>query len=401
MPVPPVVALELGATKIVALVGELRERGQIMITGIGRCPSSGVRKGEIVDIANAMVSTRTALQEAEERSKVAIRRIHLTVSGGHVGSVVNRGTVAVQGRGGEITQDDIDQVREVARAVPLPPDREILHSIDQHFCVDEQERVLKPEGMEGVRLALDTLVLHGVRNRLRNTAKVVSSLRLTVQDAAFSGLCSGLAVLTPEQKKSGTVVIDLGGGTTDYVAYAGNVLAAAGALGVGGDHITNDIALCFSVPQAQAERIKREAGSALVDSANTAKRISLPADVGFQGRSVSSRSLNTVIAARVEEIFEMIRRQLEERDVLGQTAGGIVLTGGGAHLRNICKPAEKVFGLPCAIGKPRNVSGLATATEGPEFATAVGMVHYAFRTQVARQTGSGGLGRMVKSLFGR
>jgi cell division protein FtsA len=289
----------------------------------------------------------------------------------------------------------------VAKSVNLPAERDILHSICQRFTVDEQTGIVKPEGMEGVRLSVDVLILHGVRSVLRNMARPVQALRMDVQDIAFSGLCSALAVLTPEQKTSGALVIDLGGGTTDYVAYAGGVLAAAGAFGVGGDHVTNDVALCFGIPQAQAERLKKEAGSAIVEAGDAGRRVSLPPEVGFPGRSVSIRSLHAVIGARMEETLEMIRGPLEKAGLLHQMAGGIVLSGGGAHLRNVCQLAEKVFGLPCAVGRPRGVSGLATATEGPECAACLGMVQYGFRTQVSRRGGARGLGGMFRGLFGR
>jgi len=397
---PPVVGLEIGTSKVLALVGEEREGGQIMITGMGKHPSAGVRKGETIDLENAAVCARAAVQAAEETSKVAIRQVHLAISGGHIRSLVNRGTVPVLGKGGEITQDDIDQVMDVARAVNLPAERQVLHTICQHFWIDEEERVVKPEGLEGARLAVDMLVLHGVRNRLRNTVKVAREIPMEVQDVAFSGLCSALAVLTPEQKKSGAIVVDLGGGTTEYVAYAGNVLAAAGGVGVGGDHVTNDIALAFNIPVAQAERLKVGAGSAIVDSAGSAQRVSLPAEVGFPGRSVSLRSLHTVMGARMDEILRMIVKEMEGQNMRHQVGAGVILTGGGSHMKGIEQLVTKVFGLPCTVGKPRNVSGLATATEGPEYATAVGMVAYGFRSLAAQRARSG-LGGFQKNLFGR
>jgi len=400
MSVPPIVALEIGTSKVIALVGEMREGGHIMITGMGRHPSSGVRKGEIIDLENAVVCVRSVLEAAEESGKVAIRQVHLAVSGGHIQSLVNRGTVPVLDRDGEITQEDIDQVMEVARAINLPPDRDILHTICQHFCIDDQERVLRPEGMEGAKLSMDMLVLHGVRNRLRNTVKVVRSVPMDVQDVAFSGLCSALAVLTPEQKTSGVVVIDMGGGTTDYLAYAGNVVAAAGVLGMGGDHVTNDIALSFNIPLSQAERLKQESGCAVMEAASASQWVALPPEVGFPGRSVSVRSLNTVINTRTDEILGMIRNCLEKENILHQLGAGVVLTGGGSHQKGIARLAEKIFGLPCSIGKPRNVSGLATATEGPEYATCVGMVQYGFRTLLGQRRVSG-LGSWLKGLFGR
>jgi len=385
MAIPPVVALEIGTSKVVALVGEMRNDGHIMITGIGEHPSVGVRKGEITDLENAAVCVRAALALAEESSRVAIRQVHLAVSGGHIQSVVNRGTVPVQDPEHIIRAEDVEQVKEVARAVNLPVDRAVLHTISQHYHVDDQGAVLNPEGLEGARLALDMLVLHGLRARVRNAMRVVASIPIEVEDVAFGGLCAALAVLTPEQKKAGVVLIDCGGGTTDYWAYAGGVVAAAGSLGVGGDHVTNDIMMAFNIPASQAEVLKRQSGSALVKAAGAGQRVALPAEVGFAGRSVSLRALHTVMHARMDEILGAIRRRLDQQGLLRNVGAGVVLTGGGALMKNVTELAQRIFGLPCAIGRPRNVAGLATPTEGPEYATVCGLLQYGFRHAAARE----------------
>lgn len=400
MALPPVVAVEIGTSKIIALVGEVREGGHIMITGMGKRPATGVRKGEVIDLENLVTGARSVLAEAEESGKVAIREVHLSMSGGHIRSVTNRGALPVLDEDGEITREDIEQVMEVARAVNLPPDREILHTISQRFCIDDEHHVLKPEGMEGARIALDMLIVHGSRSRLRNTVKALESIPVAVEDVAFSGLCSALAVLSPEQKKSGVVVVDMGGGTTDYLAYADNVVAAAGVLAVGGDHVTNDIALAFTIPVSQAERLKCEAGSVLPSQGNGGQRIGLPAEMGFQGRSVDVRSLNTVVHARVDETLRMVQRCLDDDGVLRRVGAGVILTGGAAHVKGIVELAEQVFGLPCVVGRPRNVSGLATATEGPEYATCVGMVQYGFKSATDQRAGPA-LGGWLRGLFGR
>jgi cell division protein FtsA len=380
MPLPPIVALEIGTSKVVALVGEMREDGHVMITGIGEHQSAGVRKGEIVDIEHAMVCVRSALGMAEESGKVAIRQVHLAVSGGHIQSVTNRGSVPVRSAEGEITTADADQVLEVARAINLPPDRDVLHTLCQYYCIDDQERVIRPEGMEGAKLAVDVLVLHGVRRRVNNTLKVVRNLLLDVQDVVFSGLCAALSTLTEEQKKMGVLIMDIGGGTVSYAAYSGGVVAAAGCLGLGGDHITNDVAIGLSIPTARAEQLKRDAGAAKAGSEDGFQKVSVAAEVGFSGREVSVRTLNTIIEARVDEILRQIRRRVEPGINLHQIGAGVVLTGGGARLRRIDEAAEEVFGLPCTIGKPRNVTGLAAVTEGPEYAVASGLVQYGFKT---------------------
>jgi cell division protein FtsA len=306
--------------------------------------------------------------------------------------------VAVSARGGRITHADIEAVMEVARAVNLPPERDVLHTICRNFTVDEQDQVVQPLGMEGARLALEMLILHGVRNRLHNTINVVRSIPIDVEDVAFSGLCSALAVLTPEQKKLGALVIDLGGGTTDYLAYCNAVVAVAGALAVGGDHVTNDIALVFNVPTLQAERIKRKHGSAMVGDAEPGESIKLPPEVGFAGRSIALQALNTVIHARMDETLRMVRERVEPSGVLRQLGAGVILTGGGARLRGVCELGERIFGLPCAPGRPCRISGLAAAAEGAEYATAGGLVEYGFRT-AAQQSGLP-LGGWLKKLLG-
>ena len=399
MAMDPIVALEIGTSKVAALVAEMREDGHVMITGMGEHPATGVRKGEIIDLENAVTGVRAALGMAEESGKLAIRQVHLVSSGGHVQSLVNRGAIRVLSREHEISHEDIEQVMEVARAVNLPADREIMHTICQHFSVDDQARVIKPEGMEGAKLALDMLVVHGVRARLHNTIRVARSVPIGVQDVAFGGLCSALAVLTPEQKRSGALVIDLGGGTTDYLAYAGAVVASAGALGVGGDHITNDIALAFNIPTSRAERLKCESGSAVI-GAPVSQRISLPAEVGFPGRKVSLHALHTVINARADEMVGAIRERLSLDGILHHIGAGVVLTGGGAHLKGMTELAGKVFGLPCSVGIPRGVTGLATATGGPQYAACSGLALYAFKTLADQRRGSW-LGSLLRGVLGR
>ncbi len=397
MAVAPIVALEIGTSKVVALVGEMREHGNIMVTGIGNHEALGVRKGEIVDFENAGMCVRAALAQAEETSKVSIARVHLAVSGGHIQSVTNRGTVPIMNPDREITEDDVDQVMDVARAVQLNPDREVLHTICQHYCIDGQEMVIRPEGMEGAQLSLDMLLFHGLRSRLQNAIKVVGSMQVDVEDVAFSGLCSALSVLTGEQKKAGAIIIDFGAGTTDYLVNANNIMATGGALGVGGDHITNDIGMAFNIPRLQAEALKCKYGCALIgDTGN--KHVSLPAEAGFQGCKVNLASLNTVINARCDEIFSMIRNKIESECSMHQVGAGVVLTGGGAHLKEVRDLASKVFEMPCTIGKPRNVSGLATTTHGTEYATCCGLVQYGFKTAV-RQESSSMLGRWLKDLL--
>ena len=209
-------------------------------------------------------------------------------------------------------------------------------------------------------------------------------------------------MLTAEQKKSGVVVIDLGGGTTDYMAYAGGVVACGGALGVGGDHVTNDLAIAFNIPMGRAEKLKQEIGSATIPAVLEPAKVSLPAEVGFPGRTINLRPVHTVINARMDEIFEMIKKRLDDDNVLPMVGAGVVLTGGGAHMKGVTELAETVFGVPCFIGAPRGITGIAVATDGPEYAACCGLVQYGFRVQERPGSGRGNiLGAFMRTLLGR
>jgi cell division protein FtsA len=380
MPLPPIAALEIGTTRTVVLIGETREDQRIFISGIGICPSTGVRKGQVVDLAAVRNSVQKAIQQAEETSSVKVWQVLMAVSGGHIHSMSNRGSLPLQTRDRIVTREAVEQVIELAKAAPLPQDCEVLHSIQQNFTLDDQGGVVRPEGMQASHLAVDMLLIYGGRNRLDNVVHVLRDQQLNVQDVVFSGLCAALAVLTPEQKRSGAAVIDLGGGTTNYLAYAGNVVATAGSLGVGGDHITNDIALAFKIPIARAEEIKRRDGSALLDPNSGQRRVALPQGQGFPERSISLRALHTVIHARAEETLRLVRSALDQAGVLPHLSAGVVLTGGGAYLRCMPELAQRVFGLPCSIGVPHTVDDLANVEAPAALATTAGLVNYGFRT---------------------
>lgn len=392
----PIVALEIGTSKVAALVGEVGEDGFLMITGMGVHESRGVRKGEIIDLDTAAVCVRAAIQEAEENGKLDIGEVHLAVSGGHIRGAINTGRVRVLGPDRVVTQDDVESVFEVAKSMSIPEDREILHTVPQHYCINDQHYVTNPVGMEGVTLTLNMLILHGVMSRIRNTVRAVRSLPMGVADVVFSGLCAGLAVLTPEQKESGVIVMDLGAGTTDYVVYADSVVAASGSIAVGGDHVANDIALAFNIPIQRAEALKKEHGCAMLNQVRAGESLSLPPEVGFAGTTIKIGALDAVINSRMDELFEMIKKQLSD-NIMRHVGAGVVLTGGLSALNGVTDLASSVFELPCAIGRPRNVSGLASAIEGPECAVCCGLIQHAHKTSSREERGLGG---WIKNIFG-
>lgn len=402
MGLAPIVALEIGTSKVVALVGELREENHIVITGMGEHSSSGVRKGEMVDFENARICVKAALADAEETAQVAIHQVHLALCGGNIQSLVNRGTIPITDSKDGVTRDDVEQVTELARSVTLPPDRQILHSIGQIFYVDGQ-RVARPEHFDCSTLALDMLLLHAQNNHLRNTVRLLrDDMDIDVADTAFGGLCSALAVLTPEQKEGGVLVIDLGGGTTTFTAYAGGIFAAAGAYAIGGDHVTNDIALAFNIPRTQAEHLKKTEGVALAESQpNRPQRIALPAEVGYPGRNVSLPGLQTVINLRMTELFQLILKDIERRGISHQIGAGVVLTGGGSQMKGLIKLAERIFRTPCMVGRPIGFSGLAAATEKPECSTTAGLLRYAFKNATGGRRQGSLLGSLLNIFTGR
>ncbi len=374
---PPIVALEIGTAKVAVAVGEVQSDHSILITGFHREESKGVRKGEIVDVETAQTCVRMALSAAEESAQVDIERVCLAVSGGHIRSDRQTASLPIVREDGLITEEDEEAVRQMAQATSLPSDREVLHWVRQHYTIDEERRVTRAAGMEGSRLSLHMLILHGDRKRLHTPAILVREIPLEVEALAFGGLCSALGVLTAEQKKEGVLVIDLGAGATDYLLYGTSGIADAGSLAVGGDHVTNDIGYAFAVSTRQAERLKREYGSALVDVANRKQAIQIPAELGFQERTITLGMLQTVIHERMDELFRLLLKRIGDYP-RHEIRAGIVLTGGGAKLRQARELAEKVFRLPCTIGVPTGLDGLMGQVADPEYATVAGLIKYGF-----------------------
>lgn len=396
---PNHVALEIGTTNVRALVGEFREDHHVVITGVGVARSDGVRKGQIVSVEAAVEPVREALRQASEQSAVDIRTVYLAVTGGHIRGDINRGTIHVMNAEGAITEAEVNAVAQVAKSINLPPGREVMHTIWKQFFVDGHEGVTNPIGLSGRRLEQEILILHGEQAQVMNMVRVAREAGVEVEDIAFSGLCASLAALTPEQRNSGVLLLNLGGGTTEYYVYANRAIAAAGVIAVGGDHITNDIALGLKVPTARAERLKIEHGSAVPEPTQRHQAIPLPAESGFPERVVRLGDLHLIIHARVQEMLRIVRRELERQNLLERLGAGVVLTGGGALLRRLPDLVVREFNLPCVLGRPRGVSGLSVNFE-PEFATVVGLLLYIERG--GARTGFGDYFRdLLRRLFGK
>lgn len=392
------VGLEIGTTKVCAVVAETQTDGSLRILGVGETVSKGVRKGEIVDFVTAQACIREAVSMAEGKSDVEISSVYLGVTGTHISSLNNRGLVIIPEGSNGIDEDDIEDVRLNAQDVRLPLENTIVHAISQHYFVDGKA-VFDPLGMLGRKIEADFHIIHGVASRINNAVRCINEISLEVEDVVLNGLASALVVLNTNQREMGALVIDLGGGTTDYLAYVDGVVKASGAIAIGGDHITNDISMGLRIPITRAERLKLDEGSVILGNSLPGETITLKEETSFVGKEIERESLNLIINLRMKEVFELIKTRLQREKCLDFLGAGVVLTGGGSQINGLKHLAEEVFGMPVSIMHARNVAGVATAFERPEYSTAIGLVHYAQAVQAERQERGIG-GRIAQALGG-
>ena len=373
--------LEIGTHSVRVLAGELREDGIVSVVGIGEAESRGIRKGEIINRDHAIASVRAAIKAAEGNLRKSIHSVVLITSGGQAGSKSSTGILKLvdpaDNQLSEVAPEDIDEIVEVARKVALPENRIKLHTLQQYFQLDDMVKVAGPVGLAGEELRLDMLTIHGKRSTVENFRKIVDDVPIDCADAVFSGLCSAIAVLSDEQKKAGALVIDLGGGTTDFVLYHDGLVQAAASFAVGGEHVTNDISVGLRIPSDQAEYVKKHDGSALTNLMERDHNISIPATKGFSGKMVRAVTLNTVINARMDEIFTLVKNHIDRHCPNVPIGAGVLLVGGGAFLNGARDLGQKVFNAPCSHGKPFDVQGLPSAKDAPRYAAHVGCIRYA------------------------
>src|SRR5437867_319496 len=396
-----IVGLEVGTSKICAMVGEVNPNSSgLSIIGIGQARSRGVRKAEIVDAALASEDIRNAIVEAEQMADVEVRSVYLGVSGGHLRGFNNRGVHPVVSADREISDEDVQDAIKNAKAINLPAENHVVHVIRQHFRVDGQDGVQNPVGMLGAKVEVDVHVIHGNFNRLQNPIRVVKGLQLEVEDIVFNGLASSLALLSNEQKELGALIIDIGGGTTEYVLCADGIVKHTGLLAVGGDHVSNDLAYGLKVPLSRAEQLKIEHGSALVDESVKGQNIAITNELGLPLREINVENLHRIMSLRLEEIFQLIAHDLEQAGALDYLRAGVFLCGGGARIAGIAKLAEQVLQMPVTIGKTNSISGLKSALDQPEFATAIGLVKFG-SFQQRKRTAKASLTQGIKTTIGQ
>lgn len=401
---PVIVGLDIGTSKICALVGEVTESGGLGIIGLGQAKSRGVRKGEIVDSTLTAEDIRNAIVEAEQSADVEIRGVFLGVTGGHIRGFNNRGFHPVASHDREIVDEDVQDAIKNARAINIPSENRVIHVMRQHFMVDGQDGILNPVGMFGSRVEVDVHFIHGNLNRLQNAIRAVESLQLEVEDLVFNGVASAVALLNTQQKELGSLVIDMGGGVTEYVVYTRGVIKHTGVLAVGGDHVSNDLAYGLKVPLGRAEQLKLDHGAALVSENVRGQTIGLTNEFALQEKNVSLEHLRRIMFLRLEETFEIIAQDLDQAGVLDYIREGVFLCGGCSRIPEVQKLASRIFGLPVFIGKASSVSGLKSALDQPEFATAIGLLRcgsFELKKRAGEKASfTGGLRRSLSQLFG-
>ncbi|MCB1208549.1 MAG: cell division protein FtsA [Verrucomicrobiales bacterium] len=367
--------LEIGTQKICVVVGEAKRDGAIRILGVGQAPSRGVRKGEIVDFEKVQTCLNDALVRAEDRSDVMIRNVFLGVTGAHIESLNNRGCYRLPDEQSEITEDDVEEAKEIARNVPIPQQNVFLHSVTRQYIVDGQEGVKQPIGREGRMLEADYHIIHGMRARIQNAIRCVREIPLEVEDVVFNPIAAAQVVLTREAKNQGSLMIDFGAGTADYVLYQDGMITASGSIPLGGDHITNDIALALQIPNGRAEKVKIEDASCLYEDVPEDEILLIEDDGGLVIGEVERAFLNEVAYLRTREILDQVKERCQ--DHLSRLAAGVYLTGGVSLMKGIDSVAKDVFQMKVTRAGSAPVSGVSAMFENPQYSTPIGLIRYA------------------------
>ncbi len=374
-----IVGLDLGTTKVCAIVGETKDDGRVDIIGIGISPSHGLKKGVVVNIDSTVESIKKAVSEAELMAGLQIDSVYVGISGSHIKGINSRGVVAIKNR--EVGPADVARVIDAARAVNIPMDQQILHVLPQEFIIDDQDGIKDPLGMFGVRLEAKVHIITGAVTSIQNIIKSCSRAGLRVNDLVLQPLASSNAVLTQEERDLGVVVVDIGGGTTDTALFLEGSLWHTEVLPIGGNHLTNDIAIGLRTPASEAEKIKIKYGCALSALVKPEETLDVPSVGGRPPRLLSRQILSEIIEPRVEELFGMVQQRLKKTGFEDMFASGIVLTGGTALMEGIQEAAERFLGLPIRRGTPRNIGGLMDVVNSPIYATGVGLVLYGCENQ--------------------
>jgi cell division protein FtsA len=393
------VGLDIGTSKVVAIVGEIKADGALEIIGIGSHPSRGLKKGVVVNIESTVQSIQRAVEEAELMAGCEIHSVYAGIAGSHVRSLNSHGIVAIKDK--EVVQGDVERVIDAAKAVAIPADQKILHVLPQEYIIDSQEGIRDPIGMSGVRLEAKVHIVTGADSAAQNIVKCVQRCGLAVDDIVLEQLASSYAVLTEDEKDLGVCVVDIGGGTTDIAVFGGGAIRHTAVIPIAGDQVTNDIAVSMRTPTQYAEDIKIKYACALSQLANPDETIEVPSVGDRPPRRLARQTLAEIVEPRYEELFGLIRDELRRAGLEEQVATGIVLTGGSAKMEGAIELAEEVFHMPVRLGIPQYVSGLVGVVSNPIHATGVGLLLYAKSNLDAQRNEAPLLAGGMKNIFER
>jgi len=398
-----VVGLDIGTSKVVAIVGEQTENGDLEIVGIGSHKSSGLKKGVVVNIESTVQSIQRAVEEAELMAGCNIHSVYAGIAGSHIRSMNSHGIVAIRDR--EVRDLDVERVLDAAQAVAIPADQKILHVLAQEYLVDDQEGVREPLGMSGVRLEAKVHLVTCAVNAMQNIEKCIRRCGLEVDEVILEQVASSYAVLTEDEKDLGVCMVDIGGGTTDIAIFIDGAIRHTGVIPIAGDQVTNDIAMALRTPTPNAEELKIKYACALASLAKPEETIKVPSVGDRSPRDLSRQALAEVVEPRYEELFNLVQAELRRSGYEELLAGGIVLTGGTSKMEGAVELAEEIFHMPVRLGVPTNIKGLTDIVRNPIYATGVGLLQYGLTHEPIASVESfgtpsvGGLAGRIKSWF--
>ena len=394
-----IVGLDIGTSKVVAIVGEVGDDGTIEVVGIGSHPSRGLKKGVVVNIESTVHSIQRAVEEAELMAGCDIHAVYAGIAGSHVRSLNSHGIVAIRDK--EVSAGDLERVIDAAGAVAIPADQRILHILPQEFLIDNQEGIRDPIGMSGVRLEAKVHMVTGAVSAAQNIVKCVQRCGLEVDDIVLEQLASSYSVLTEDEKELGACIVDIGGGTTDIAVFLDGAIQHTAVIPIAGDQVTNDIAVSMRTPLQYAEEIKIKYACALSQLANPDETIEVPSVGERPPRRLARQTLAEIVEPRFEELFGLVRDELRRSGFEELIAAGVVITGGSAKMEGAVELAEEVFHMPVRLGAPQYVDGLLDVIRNPIHATGVGLLLYGYESMVRRGQRSGPVAGGLADMWGR
>ena len=394
-----IVGLDIGTSKVVAIVGEVNSEGELEIVGLGSHPSRGLKKGVVVDIESTVHSIQRAIEEAELMAGCQIHSVYAGIAGSHIRSLNSHGIVAIKDK--EVTSADVDRVIDAAKAVAIPSDQKILHILPQEYIIDSQEGVKEPYGMSGVRLEAKVHLVTGAVTAAQNIEKCIQRCGLEVEDIILEQLASSYSVLTDDERELGVCLVDMGGGTSDIAIFTEGAIRFTGVIPIAGDQVTNDIAMALRTPTQHADEIKMKYACALANLAREEETIKVPSVGERPPRDLSRQALAEVVEPRYDELFTLIQAEIRRSGYEQVLAGGIVLTGGTAKMEGAVELAEEIFHMPVRLGSPNQRGGMKDIVRNPIYATGVGLLHYGMKQQFSPTPGNNTSTASGEGMFGK